>query len=88
MTKQTESRGVKDDEIDLRELLGVLIDRKWLIIGATVLFFVIGTAYALLAPPVYQAQAMVQVESKMPAIPGISELTSMGGGGRRGCCYH
>ncbi|MFY0185820.1 polysaccharide biosynthesis tyrosine autokinase [Stenotrophomonas sp. PUT21] len=81
MTKQTESRGVKDDEIDLRELLGVLIDRKWLIIGATVLFFVIGTAYALLAPPVYQAQAMVQVESKMPAIPGISELTSMGGGG-------
>jgi tyrosine-protein kinase Etk/Wzc len=80
MTKQTESRGVKEDEIDLRELLGVLMDRKWWIIGATAFFVVAGAAYALLAPPVYQAQAMVQVESKMPAIPGISELTSMGGG--------
>ena len=69
---------VKEDEIDLRELLGVLIDRKWWIIGTTALFFVIGAAYALLASPVYQAQSMVQVESKMPAIPGISDLASMG----------
>lgn len=78
MTKQTESPAVKDDEIDLRELLGVLVDRKWWIIGTTVLFFVIGAAYALLAAPVYQAQSMIQVESKMPAIPGISDLASMG----------
>lgn len=70
---------VKEDEIDLRELLGVLIDRKWSIIGTTALFFVIGAAYALLASPVYQAQSMVQVESKVPAIPGISDLASMGG---------
>jgi tyrosine-protein kinase Etk/Wzc len=69
---------VKEDEIDLRELLGVLIDRKWWIIGTTVLFFIVGTAYALLASPVYQAQSMVQVESKVPAIPGISDLASMG----------
>ena len=69
---------VKEDEIDLRELLGVLIDRKWWIIGTTALFFIIGAAYALLASPVYQAQSMVQVESKVPAIPGISDLASMG----------
>lgn len=69
---------VKEDEIDLRELLGVLIDRKWWIIGTTVLFFIVGAAYALLASPVYQAQSMVQVESKVPAIPGISDLASMG----------
>lgn len=69
---------VKEDEIDLRELLGVLIDRKWWIIGTTVLFFIVGIAYALLASPVYQAQSMVQVESKVPAIPGISDLASMG----------
>lgn len=70
---------VKEDEIDLRELLGVLIDRKWWIIGTTVVFFIVGAAYALLASPVYQAQSMVQVESKVPAIPGISDLASMGG---------
>ncbi len=78
MTKQMESRVVRDDEINLRDLLGVLIDRKWWIIGTTALFFVIGTAYALLSAPVYQAQSMVQVESKIPAIPGISDLASMG----------
>jgi tyrosine-protein kinase Etk/Wzc len=76
-----ESRVAKDDEIDLRELLGVLLDRKWLIILATALFFVVGVLYALLARPVYQAQAMVQVESKMPTIPGLADLASLGGGG-------
>ncbi|OWQ52044.1 tyrosine-protein kinase [Stenotrophomonas maltophilia] len=81
MTKQTESRVVRDDEIDLRELLGALLDRKWLIAVTTALFMVIGLVYVVWAPPVYQAQAMVQVESKVPAIPGISDLASLGGGG-------
>lgn len=72
---------VKEDEIDLRELLGVLIDRKWLIIVATAFFFVVGLLYAVLASPVYQAQAMVQVESKVPSIPGLADLSSLGGGG-------
>lgn len=71
----------KDDEIDLRELLGVLLDRKWWIISVTAVCFVVGVAYALLAPPVYQAQAMVQVESKVPSIPGLADLSSLGGGG-------
>lgn len=81
MTKQTESRVVRDDEIDLRELLGALLDRKWLIAVTTALFMVIGLVYVVWAPPIYQAQAMVQVESKVPAIPGISDLASLGGGG-------
>ncbi|WP_295520322.1 polysaccharide biosynthesis tyrosine autokinase [uncultured Stenotrophomonas sp.] len=76
MTRQTESRAVKDDEIDLRELLGVLIDRKWWILGTTAVFLVVGVAYALLARPVYEAQAMVQVESKVPGVPGLSELST------------
>lgn len=71
----------RDDEIDLRELLGVLLDRKWWIISVTAVCFVVGVAYALLAPPVYQAQAMVQVESKVPSIPGLADLSSLGGGG-------
>jgi tyrosine-protein kinase Etk/Wzc len=76
MTKQMENRSVKGDEIDLRELIGVVLDRKWLILIVTAAFFVIGAGYALLAAPVYQAQAMVQVESKMPGIPGLSEISS------------
>ncbi|MEN5393771.1 polysaccharide biosynthesis tyrosine autokinase [Stenotrophomonas sp. TWI377] len=81
MKKQMEPRVAKDDEIDLRELLGIVIDRKWWIILSTAVFLALGVAYALLAPPIYQAQAMVQVESKMPSIPGLADLTSLGGSG-------
>lgn len=70
-----------EDEIDLRELVGVLLDRKWWILAATALFFVLSVAYALLAAPVYRAQAMVQVEAQMPNIPGLSDLTSLAGSG-------
>ncbi|WP_305805386.1 polysaccharide biosynthesis tyrosine autokinase [Stenotrophomonas sp. YIM B06876] len=75
MTKTSSQDG---DEIDLRELLGVLIDRKWLIITVTAVFMLGGIAYALLSAPVFQAQAIVQVESKMPSIPGLAELSSLG----------
>ncbi|GGY27514.1 tyrosine protein kinase [Rhodanobacter panaciterrae] len=70
---QTPSQG--DDEIDLGALLGTLIDHKWLIILVTGLFFVISVAYALLATPVYQANAIVQVEQKVPNLPGLSAIT-------------
>ncbi|MEN1993612.1 polysaccharide biosynthesis tyrosine autokinase [Stenotrophomonas bentonitica] len=82
MTKETSSRASREnDEIDLRELLGVLIDRKWWILGTTLLFALVGVSYAVLSAPVYQAQTLVQVESKMPTIPGLADLTSLGGGG-------
>lgn len=81
MRKQSESRVVKDDEIDLREIVGLLLDRRWWILGLTSLFLVVGVAFAVLMAPVYQAQALVQVESKMPTIPGLSDLASLGGGG-------
>lgn len=70
------------DEIDLRQLLGNLIDHKWLIAGVTGAFFAMAVGYALLATPVYQANAMVQVESKIPSLPGLTDLTqSLGMGG-------
>jgi tyrosine-protein kinase Etk/Wzc len=70
------------DEIDLRELLGTLVDHRWLILGITGAFFVISVAYALLATPIYRAGAMVQVESKLPALPGLTDLTqTLGMGG-------
>ncbi len=70
-----------EDEIDLRELVGVLLDRKWWILAATAVFFILSVAYVLLASPVYRAQAMVQVESEMPTIPGLADLTSLAGSG-------
>lgn len=43
-------------------LVGTLIDHRWLIIGITSLFAVIGIIYTLFATPIYQADATVQVE--------------------------
>lgn len=81
MTNKTEPRAVKDDEIDLRELVGIFLDRKWLIVATTAVFLLVGIIYALIARPIYQAEAMVQVESKVPSIPGLADLSSLGGSG-------
>jgi len=52
------------DEIDLGRLLGELLDHKKLIVSVTALFTVLAILYALFATPVYQADALVQVEQK------------------------
>ncbi|TAM03341.1 MAG: polysaccharide biosynthesis tyrosine autokinase [Pusillimonas sp.] len=64
-----------DDEIDLNALLGTLLDHKWLIVVVTAVFCVLSVAYAILATPIYQANAMVQVEQKVPDLPGLSAIT-------------
>lgn len=71
----TQNPSQRDNEIDLGELLGTLIDHKWLIVIVTGVFFVIALAYAVLATPIYQADAIVQVEQKVPNLPGLSALT-------------
>lgn len=61
------------EEIDLRALLGTLIDHKRLIITVTAIFFVLGLAYVFLARPVYEASALLQVE-QAPTLPGITAV--------------
>jgi tyrosine-protein kinase Etk/Wzc len=71
---------VHDDEIDLLALFATLWDQKWLITATTAMFMVIGVAYALLASPVYRANAIILVEEKSPGLPGMSDVTEMFGG--------
>lgn len=52
------------DEIDLGRLIGELIDHRKLIIAITTGFTVLSVLYALLATPIYQADALIQVEQK------------------------
>ncbi|MDN6181048.1 MAG: polysaccharide biosynthesis tyrosine autokinase, partial [Halomonas subglaciescola] len=66
-----------DDEIDLGRLFGMLLDHKWWIIGITLLFAVIGVAYALLSTPIYRADALVQVESKAGMSNPLEDVRSM-----------
>lgn len=72
-TKQTFA--TRDDDIDLRALLGTLLDNKWRIFGITIMFFLIGILYTVLASPIYQASASVQVEQKAPTLPGMDDLS-------------
>jgi len=69
-----------EEEIDLVELWRVLV-RQWKVIGAITGLSVLGAvAYVLLAPPVYEAQAVMgPPESKYVEalnIPDISQITS------------
>ena len=72
-TKQ--SFATRDEDVDLRALLGTLADNKWLIAAITVVFLLISVLYAMLATPVYQASSSVQVEQKAPSFPGMSDLS-------------
>lgn len=66
-----------EDNLDLMGLLGTLIDHKWLIAGITIVTMAAGAAYAVLATPVYQATALIQVEAKKNDMLGLSDVSSM-----------
>ncbi|KJG18222.1 polysaccharide biosynthesis tyrosine autokinase [Photobacterium angustum] len=59
------------DEIDLGKLFGILVDNRWNIIVFTLFFTFIGIAYALLATPIYKADALIQVEQKSTGMPAL-----------------
>ncbi|KPW40730.1 Wzz/FepE/Etk N-terminal domain-containing protein, partial [Pseudomonas coronafaciens] len=48
----------QDSRVDLATVLRMLFDHKALILWTVGLFFLIGLAYAILATPYYQANAM------------------------------
>ena len=73
----TRKNAEKDsDEIDLGRLVGELIDHRKLIISVTALFTLFSLAYALFATPIYQADAMIQVEERQ-ANSILSNLSQM-----------
>ncbi|WP_068711516.1 polysaccharide biosynthesis tyrosine autokinase [Vibrio tritonius] len=73
--KTATSRNASDnDEIDLGQLFGLLLDGKWVIAITTFLFALFGIAFALLSTPIYQADALIQVEQKSSG--GFSAIMS------------
>lgn len=70
-----------EDEIDLRQLVGTLISDRWLIAGIAASVFALGLIYALLATPVYESDAVIQVEKKDGTMAGLDDLSSLLGGG-------
>ncbi|WP_446920199.1 Wzz/FepE/Etk N-terminal domain-containing protein, partial [Klebsiella pneumoniae] len=54
----------ESDTIDVARLFGELIDHRKLITALTAGFTVLALLYALMATPIYQANALIQVEQK------------------------
>ena len=64
------------DEIDLRRLMGEVIDHRKLIVSVISLFTLIALIYALFPTPIYQADSLLQVEQKQgnAILSGLSQI--------------
>lgn len=76
---QTAVAQQEDDEIDLLQLFHTIWHGKWLIFLFTLIAIILAFIYAFGQTPIYKADALLQVEKKKAAIPGIEEIAGLGG---------
>ncbi|MDO3720331.1 polysaccharide biosynthesis tyrosine autokinase [Marinobacter sp. chi1] len=67
------------DEIDIGFVLGSLWDHKFFVLTLGVVFVFAGVLYSALSTPVYEADALVQVEEKSGTIGGADLEQLLGG---------
>ena len=60
---------IDEESIDLGELLGVVIEGRWIIIAITLVAVMIGFYQAFTAVPIYRADGLLQVEEKSAGLP-------------------
>lgn len=77
ITQNLQNKQTDTDEIDLGKLFGILVDNRWNIIAITFIFAIVGVAYALLATPIYKADALIQVEEKSSGMPALGDMGEM-----------
>jgi uncharacterized protein involved in exopolysaccharide biosynthesis len=78
-----------DDEIDLRELFGVLWDGKWWIAGITAIASIIAVVFALSLPNIYQSEVLLAPASgssgglakQYGGLASLAGISLPGGGG-------
>ncbi|WP_444677362.1 Wzz/FepE/Etk N-terminal domain-containing protein [Halomonas sp. E19] len=69
MSNKPTTQPQAEETINLGRLFGVLFDHKWLIIFVTGLFMLMGIVHGMLATPIYQADALVQIERRSSVSP-------------------
>ena len=65
------------DEIDLRELLLVILDGRYIIMSLVFCFAVLSMIYALLQPPIYRANSFIIIEETTQGIPGLDKTAEI-----------
>ena len=53
-----------NEDINFREIFDIIWSGKWVVFLVVSIFLLIGAAYALVTPPIYQASGLVQVEKE------------------------
>lgn len=64
-----------DDEINLGEIIATLLEYKWLIALVTFFATLLGAVWLYIATPIYQADALLQIEDKKAA--GLTALAEL-----------
>lgn len=68
-------RNEQEDEINLGELFGILLEGKWLILAIALCALGLGVAKVLIDSPVYQADGLLQIKENSKTMPGLESLT-------------
>lgn len=69
---QVQQDPLADENVRLGDYFAMLMERKGLILLVTMLTTLVGLGYALTAPPVYQTNALLQIERQKPI--GLRQL--------------
>lgn len=68
---QRAQQSISVNQIDLANVLGILLDSKWIIIIVTFVSAVIGVVYALSETNVFKADSLIQVEQKSSGMSAL-----------------
>jgi tyrosine-protein kinase Etk/Wzc len=66
-----------EEELNLGDLVGVVIENRWLIIGITFVALLIGAYKAFTAVPIYRADGLLQVEEKKTGLANLDVATML-----------
>lgn len=71
-----------DDVIDLRELWGMLVRRRWTVLVTALVIVVAGTIYTAMQTPIFRASTTVQIERESSNIVGFEDVVASEAGSR------
>lgn len=74
-----DQRVTRDDEIDLRDMLGSIIGGRWVIAFCLIVALAIGTYLALSTTPTYKADATIELEPKSSGLALPKEMLELTG---------
>ena len=67
----------REEQIDLRDYLRVLVKRRWTIISIFALVVLLVAVYTFTAVPIYQASARIVIEKENPNLVSIQEVMAV-----------